>query len=229
MDKIQKRRFKNQLYDEFARLGKALASGRRLELLDLLAQGERTVEELAREADLSVANASQHLQGLRRARLVETRQEGTYVFYRLADDAVFGLWQALREMGERRLGEIDRITRDYLEKRDRLEPIRMLELLGRLQAGEVVLLDVRPEKEYVAGHIAGARSVPLDELEARLSGLSLETEIVAYCRGPYCVFADEAAEQLGQRGFSVRRLDAGFPDWKAAGLPVEYGSPEAAS
>lgn len=221
MNRQAKRTFKNQLYTQFARVGKALASPRRLELLDVLAQGERPVEDLAGETDLSVANTSQHLQVLRRARLVETRQEGTYVYYRLADERVFRLWQALRDLGESRLAEIDRLVRDYLQGREALEPIRMAELLDRLREDAVVLLDVRPGKEYKAGHIAGARSIPLDELEARLDDLPPEAEIVAYCRGPYCVFADEAVERLRRRGLSARRLDLGFPDWQAAGLPVE--------
>lgn len=221
---IQKRSFKDAIFEQFARVGKALSSGRRLELLDVLAQSERTVEELARETGMTVANASQHLQVLRRARLVETRQEGTYVYYRLADERVFRLWQTLREVGEARLAEITQITRDYLETRDELEPVQMAELLGRLRDDEVIVLDVRPAQEYAAGHIAGARSMPLDELEERLAGIPSDAEVVAYCRGPYCVFADEAVERLRRHGVRARRLTSGFPDWQAAGLPVQRGA-----
>lgn len=219
-----KRSFKDTLYDQFARVGKAMASRRRLELLDVLAQSERTVEELARETGMTVANASQHLQVLRRARLIETRQEGTHVFYRLADECVFGLVQALREVAEARLAEIEQITREYLGDREHLEPVRMPELFDRLRKKEVVVLDVRPPEEYESGHIAGARSIPIGELEARLGEIPVNAEIVAYCRGPYCVFADEAVAHLHRHGRLARRMDLGFPDWQAAGLPVETGA-----
>jgi rhodanese-related sulfurtransferase/DNA-binding transcriptional ArsR family regulator len=222
MDPKRKRHFKDEIFGQFARIGQALGSGRRLELLDVLAQGARTVDELAREAGMSVANASQHLQVLRRARLVESRQSGTYVFYRLADARVFRLWQALRELGEERLAEVDHLVRDYLERRDELEPISMADLLGRMKEVQVLVLDVRPRAEYEAGHIAGARSVPIEEIEAMLPQIPPGAEIVAYCRGPYCVFADEAVSFLRERGVpGARRLDLGYPDWQAAGLPVE--------
>jgi rhodanese-related sulfurtransferase/DNA-binding transcriptional ArsR family regulator len=218
------RRFKDQVYDQFERIGKALASRRRLELLEVLAQGDRPVEELASETAMTVANASQHLQVLRRARLVETRQEGKHVFYSLADDRVFTLLQALRGVAETRLAEIEQITRDFLGDRDGLDPVRMGELFDRLRTGDVIVLDVRPPEEYESGHIAGARSMPLDELEARLAELPSDADVVAYCRGPYCVLAVEAVERLRQRGRPARRLDLGFPDWQAAGLPVETGA-----
>lgn len=223
MDPEQKRRFKDEVFGQFERIGKALASRRRLELLDVLAQGEHTVEALAQDTAMSVANVSQHLQILRRARLVDVRQEGVYVYYRLADEHVFRLHKALREAGEARLAEIDRITDAYLRGRDELQPVRMPELMERLEAGDVIVLDVRPASEYAAGHIAGARSMPLDELEARLDELPPDAEVVAYCRGPYCVFAVDAVERLRARGRHARRLDLGFPDWRAAGLPVEGG------
>lgn len=221
--RINERRFKNRVYDQFERIGKALASRRRLELLEVLAQGERPVERLAAETAMTVANASQHLQVLRRARLVETRQEGKHVLYSLADELVFTLLKALREVAETRLAEIEQITRSFYADRDGLDPIPMEELFDRLRAGDVTVLDVRPTEEFESGHIAGARSMPLDELEARLAELPSDSEVVAYCRGPYCVLAVEAVARLRQDGRPARRLDLGFPDWRAAGLPVEKG------
>lgn len=217
------RAFKARLYEQFARLAKALANPHRLELIDILAQGERTVEELATETALSVANASAHLQVLRAARLVEVRREGLYAYYRLADDTVFQVWQALRALGEARLAEIERVVQTFLGNRDELQPIGASELLARLQAGDVTLLDVRPVEEYRAGHIAGARSIPVAELEPQLEELPRDQEIIAYCRGPYCVFADEAVALLRARGYRVRRLTEGLPDWRVAGLPVKAG------
>ncbi len=215
------REFKDKLYAQFARLGKALASPQRLELLDLLAQGERTVEELAQEAALSVANASQHLHVLRDARLVEARKEGLYVYYRLADRAVFALWQQLREVGARQLAEVDRLVDEYMHHPEHLEPLSRADLLRRLTDGDAILLDVRPALEYRQGHIAGARSIPVEQIEARLRELDPDREVVAYCRGPYCVFADEAVTLLRARGFTALRYVEGFPEWAAAGLPIE--------
>jgi rhodanese-related sulfurtransferase/DNA-binding transcriptional ArsR family regulator len=186
----------------------------------LLAQGERTVEELARETGMSVANTSQHLRALREAQLVEVRREGLYARYRLANEHVFALWQALRELGSARLAEIRHIVETYLTDRESLSGITCEELSRRLKDRSVVLLDVRPEEEYQAGHVAGARSIPLTELKARLKELPKRKEIVAYCRGPYCVFADEAVALLRSHGRKATRLEAGFPDWKARGLPV---------
>lgn len=223
MDPKRKRQFKDAIYDQFARIGKALASRRRLELLDLLAQTERSVEELAHETGTSIANASQHLQVLRRARLVETRQEGTYVYYRLGDEHVLRLWHALRAVGEARLAEVEQITRDYLQHRDQLEAVQIDELRRRMKDDQVVVLDVRPSKEYEAGHITGARSVPHDELEARLQEIPADAEVIAYCRGPYCVFSDDVVDQLRRHGRKALRFSLGFPDWEAAGLPVERG------
>ena len=218
------REFKDQLYTQFARIGKALASPQRLELLDLLAQGERTVEDLARQAALSVANASQHLKVLRQAQLVKTRREGLYVYCRLADPAVFDLWRALRTVGERQLTEIDRLVDVYMRHPDHLEPISREELATRSALGEVVVVDVRPKTEYQQGHITQARSIPVDELEARLQELPTSRAIVAYCRGPYCLFADEAVGILSAHGFTATRYDEGFPEWKAAGLPTSRGA-----
>ena len=216
------RAFKEQLYAQFARLGKALASPGRLELLDLLAQGERSVEELAREAALSAANASAHLQVLQRARLVDSRKEGQRVYYRLADPAVYRLWLALRHVGERQLAEIDRLVATYLQGRQGLEAVSRDELRRRLAEGATEVLDVRPVVEYRQGHIAGARSIPVDELEERLHELDQRREIVAYCRGPYCVFADEAVTLLRERGYKAARYAEGYPEWAAAGLPVAH-------
>lgn len=215
------REFKDQLYAQFARIGKALASPQRLELLDLLAQGERTVEDLAREAALSIANASQHLRMLHQAHLVESRKAGLYVYYRLADPSVFALWRALRTVGETQLAEVDRLVDTYMQHPEHLEPLSRADLVRRLTDGDAVLLDVRPALEYRQGHIAGARSIPVEQIEARLRELDPAREVVAYCRGPYCVFADEAVALLRARGFSARRYVEGYPEWAAAGLPIE--------
>lgn len=215
------RAFKDSLFGEFARIGKALANPHRLELLDLLAQREWGVEELARETHLSVANASQHLQILRAAQLVSVRRDGIYAYYRLADERVYRLWQAMRDLGEARLAEIDRVVHTFLGDRDELEPVDSLTLIERLQTDAITVLDVRPAAEYHSGHLPGARSIPIDELEARLGEVPPGQEVIAYCRGPYCVFADEAVEILTAHGFHARRLMHGFPDWQVAGLPVE--------
>jgi rhodanese-related sulfurtransferase len=220
MDRQTKRAFKDQLYEQFARLGKALANGHRLELLDVLAQGERGVEELATETAQPLANASQHLQVLRAAGLVETRRAGTSVRYRLADDGGLALWRALQAVGKARLAEIDRLVDAYLHERRDLEPVGVDELHRRLDQGTVELLDVRPVLEYRAGHIPGARSLPIDELASRLTELPPDQEIIAYCRGPYCVFADEAVALLRAAGYPARRLEVGLPDWQALGYPV---------
>jgi rhodanese-related sulfurtransferase/DNA-binding transcriptional ArsR family regulator len=214
------RAWKDALYEQFARIGKAVANPHRLELLDLLAQGERRVEDLAREANLSIANASQHLQALRRARLVEARRQGTSIFYRLGDERVFRLWQAIRDLGQVRLAEVDALVRTYLEDRSQFEAVDVVKLQRLLDEDAVTVLDVRPAEEYRAGHIPGAHSIPIDELATRLQELPAAREVVAYCRGPYCVFADEAVALLRERGYSASRLSEGFPDWRAAGLPV---------
>jgi len=190
----------------------------------VLAQGERSVEALAQETGMSVANASQHLQVLRAAQLVEVRREGVYIYYRLADERVFSLWQAMREVGKARIAEIERIVQTYLHERTLLRPISATELHQRLIEGDVVLLDVRPVEEYEASHLPGALSMPVTDLEARLPELPREKEIVAYCRGPYCVFADEAVALLQTNGYQARRLAQGLPDWRALGLPVESGT-----
>jgi rhodanese-related sulfurtransferase/DNA-binding transcriptional ArsR family regulator len=212
---------KTALFDEFARVGKALASGRRIELLDVLANGERTVEALAGEGGLSVANASQHLQVLRQAGLVATRREGTSVWYRLAAPEVFDLWRTLRTLAASRLAEVERLAAAYLGAREALEPVTRQELARRLGQGEeLVVLDVRPAAEHAAGHLPGAVSIPISELRRRLAELPRDREIVAYCRGPFCAFAHEAVQVLADAGLTARRLEDGLPEWQAAGLPV---------
>ena len=212
---------KTALFDEFARVAKALASGRRIELVDVLANGERTVEALAGEVGLSVANTSQHLQILRQAGLVGSRRQGTSVHYRLAGPEVFELWRTLRTLAASRLAEVERLAVAYLGGRDDLEPVTREELARRLEDGDdLVVLDVRPAAEYAAGHLPGAVSIPVDELRRRLAELPADREIVAYCRGPYCAFAHEAVAVLREEGFSARRLEDGLPEWQAAGLAV---------
>jgi rhodanese-related sulfurtransferase len=212
---------KTALFDAFARAAKALASGRRIELLDVLANGERTVEALAGEVGLSVANTSQHLQILRQAGLVSSRREGTSVPYRLAAPEVFELWRTLRTLAASRLAEVERLAAACLGDRDELEPVTREELARRLQDGDdLVVLDVRPAAEYVAGHLPGAVSIPVGELRRRLAELPADREVVAYCRGPYCAFAHEAVELLRDEGLAARRLEDGLPEWQAARLTV---------
>lgn len=215
------RRFKDAIYEQLARIGKAAASPKRLELLDLLCQSPRTVEALAEQAGVSIANASQHLQALRAAGLVTSERKGRYVEYRLADEEVCRFFLALRGLAESRIAEIERVTRDYFDQRGTLEAIDDEELLRRVQRGEVTVLDVRPPEEYRAGHIPGAISIPTPELKARLSELPKGREIVAYCRGPYCVMAVEAVELLRKKGWKAHRMHHGIIDWRARGLRVE--------
>jgi rhodanese-related sulfurtransferase len=218
------REFKDRLYALFARIGKAVGSPHRIEMLELLAQGERTVDSLAAEIGLSLANASQHLQALRRAALVETRKDGLHVHYRLAEPAVFDLSAALRSVAERRLADLDRLVAQHFGDRSQPQPVGMRELLRRLRADDVLVLDARPASEYAAGHIPGAISVPVDELQGRLQALPKDKEYVAYCRGPYCVYADRAVESLLKHRRHARRLSVGFPEWRAAGFPIASGA-----
>jgi rhodanese-related sulfurtransferase/predicted transcriptional regulator len=214
---------KRDLYAQFASVAKAIANEHRLELIELVAQGERSVEALAERSGLSIANASQHLQHLRRAGLVAARRQAKFVLYRLADDAVLTMIAAMYKVAERNVGEVERILRSYFHARDDLEPVSRAELTKRMKQGLVTVLDVRPEDEFALGHLPGARNVPLTQLKRQLSKLDRKIEIVAYCRGPYCVMSFEAVAQLRKLGFKARRLEDGLPEWKAAGLPVEIG------
>jgi rhodanese-related sulfurtransferase len=215
---------KDALFDGFAEVAKALASGRRTEIVDVLAQGERSVEEIAGELGQSVANTSHHLRAMARAGLVATRRDGTRIFYRLASERVAELWSALRDVAVDHVAGLDRLAGAYLGDRDSIEVIDRAELAARLERREVVVLDVRPEAEYTAGHIAGARSVPIAQLRRHLRALPKDAEVVAYCRGPYCVYADDAVRALNRKGFTARRLIDGFPEWKRAGLPMAVGN-----
>jgi rhodanese-related sulfurtransferase len=218
------REFKDRLYGQFARIGKALSSPHRLEILELLAQGERTVDSLATEVGLSLANTSQHLQVLRQAALVASRKDGLFVSYRLSDPAIFALCTAIRTVAERQLADLERLVRDHFGDRSEAEAVEMHELLKRARSKRVVVLDTRPPNEYAAGHIAGAISVPVDDLQRRLRQLPKGKDYVAYCRGPYCVYADRAVEILRSNGRQARRLREGFPEWRAAGLPIEVSA-----
>jgi rhodanese-related sulfurtransferase/DNA-binding transcriptional ArsR family regulator len=215
------RTFKNHLYALYARVGKGLSSPHRVEILELLAQGERTVDSLAREIGISTANASQHLQALWQAGLVDSRREGLFIHYALADPAVFELSRAVRRVAERRSSELERLVRGEFGDRSDAQAVSLDELFSRARREDVVILDTRPPNEYAAGHIAGAISVPVDDLQRRLRQLPRGKDYVAYCRGPYCVYADRAVEILRSHGRRARRLLEGFPEWKAAGLPIE--------
>ncbi|MEZ0067266.1 rhodanese-related sulfurtransferase [Streptacidiphilus sp. MAP12-20] len=217
---------KNALYDGFAQVARALASGRRAEIVDLLAQGERSVEEVAAEIDQSVANTSQHLRVLARSGLVRTRREGNRIFYGLSGTHVAALWTAVREVAADYTADIDRLAAAYLGDRTGLETVTREDLLQRLHDGTVTVLDVRPAAEYRAGHIPSARSVPLSRLHAELAALPADGEIVAYCRGPYCIYADEAVRELRRHGRQASRLEDGFPEWAHADLPVAAGAPD---
>lgn len=216
---------KSTLFAQFAAVAKAFAHPHRLEILEQLAQGERSVEVVAERTGLSVANASQHLQQMRRAGIVAARREGKFILYTLADDAVLDLVSALRRVAERNVAEVEQVIRSYFNDRDSMEPVSREELLEKSRAGVVTVLDVRPADEFALGHLPGAVNIPLRDLEARLAQLDRGQEIVAYCRGPYCVLSYEAVAALRARGFKVRRLEDGLPEWRAAGLPVVIGSP----
>ncbi len=217
---------KHEFFTQFARIGKALSHANRLEIMEFLAQGERSVEALAKACRLTVANTSQHLQQLRQAGLVTTRKQGQHVYYRLAGNEVAEFVSMLHKLGERQLAEVERLVNTFLTVKDSLEPVPASELLQRARSGLVTVIDVRPSEEFAAGHVPGAINLPLKQLESCLHQLPAEHEIVAYCRGPYCVLAFEAVAKLREKGFKARRLQDGFPEWKSAGLPVETTSPD---
>lgn len=221
--KNSNRLFKDAIYEQFARIGKVVSSPKRLELLDLLCQGPRTVEVLAKESGQTVANASQHLQVLRAARLAETEKNGLFVTYRLADPAVCEFFRAMRVLAENRLAEVEQIKRQFLEGREGMAPVDSKELLALVRQGAVTVLDVRPVEEFKAGHVAGALSIPLKELQLHLSDLPRDREIVAYCRGPYCVLSVEAVEMLRKEGFKAIRIEEGIQDFRALGFSIAVG------
>ena len=212
---------KEALYEGFAEVAKALASGRRAEIVDLLAQGERAVEEIAGELDQSVANTSHHLRAMARAGILATRRDGTRIYYRLASERVGELWSALRDVATEHVAGIERLVEAYLGDRGTLDVIGRAELARRLKRGDIAVLDVRPAAEFAAGHIAGATSVPIGELRRHIRALPKDADVVAYCRGPYCVYADDAVRELTKRGFRARRLEDGYPEWRRAGLPID--------
>jgi len=213
--------FKQDLFVQFARVGKAMSNGNRLELLEFIAQGERSVEELAKISGLSVANTSQHLQQLRQAGLINCNKRGLKVFYYISGDDVIDLFNSLRNVAERHLADVQQLVNSYLTVKDDLEPVPATELLDRVRDGLVTVLDVRPSEEFQSGHVPGALNIPLTELEKHLDSLDITRDIVAYCRGPHCVLAFDAVEKLRDKGFTAHRLEDGFPEWKSAGLPVE--------
>ncbi len=215
---------KAALFDALADSAKALASGRRAELVDILAQGERSVEDLAAEVDQSTANTSQHLQRLLRSGIVQSRRDGTRIYYSLSSPVVSALWRTMREFAEHHAADLERLAQDYVGDRTQLHTMTRDQLRARLRYGDVVVLDVRPETEYAAGHIPGAKSVPVHDLKSRLSEIPRGTEVVAYCRGPYCVYADDAVRLLSNSGHTASRLEDGFPEWAASHLPVERGT-----
>jgi rhodanese-related sulfurtransferase len=220
---VTHREFKDPLYAQFARIGTAVASAKRIELLDLLGQGEKTVEQLAEQSATPLKNTSAHLRVLRQSRLVETRRDGTYIYYRLAGDDVFRFVRDLESLGRGRLAEVEQVAKLYIDGRDELEPVTIQELRRRLRDGDVTVIDVRPEAEFVAGHIPGALSIPVTHLKRRLAEIPKRRDVVAYCRGPYCVYSVEAVGILRKHGYRARRANEGLPDWRAAGLPIATG------
>ena len=218
---MNKRDFKDKVYSELAKITKALANPHRLELIELLAQGDYSVEQISIQTSLSVANTSQHLQVLKTAQLVEVTRNGNFIYYRLANENVFKAWKALRDLGIDRIASVERLVKDFRKSKFTLESVTIDELMQKVKSGKVTILDVRPEAEYRQGHIANSLSIPFDELPARLKELPKRNEIIAYCRGPFCVYADEAVALLTSAGYKARRLEEGFPDWKLQDLPIE--------
>lgn len=219
---MEKRIFKDKVYAVLANMIKAMANPHRLEIIDLLGQGEKSVEEIAAETNISIANASQHLQVLKAVYLVEIRRQGNFIYYRLAQEEIYKCWRTFRQFGLEHIAEMEKLVTDFREKRNSLEAVGIDELVSRMKSKNVILLDVRPADEFKNGHIPGAVSVPVKELPLKLKKLAKNKEYVAYCRGPFCVFADEAVQLLTKNGFRAKRLEVGFPDWKVEGLPVEW-------
>lgn len=218
---MNKREFKDRVYDELAKITKAMANPHRLEIIELLAQGDYSVEQISLQTNLTVANASQHLQVLKTAQLVDVTRNGNFIHYRLANANVFKAWKALRELGVERIASIEKLLKDFRQSKFTLESVTIDELIQKIESGKVTILDVRPEVEYRKGHIANSVSIPFDELSERLKELPKRNEIIAYCRGPFCVFADEAVAMLTKAGYKATRLEEGYPDWAVMGLPVE--------
>jgi rhodanese-related sulfurtransferase len=218
---MKKRVFKDNVYSELAKITKSMANPHRLEIIELLAQGEFSVEQIAKHTGLSVANASQHLQVLKGAYLVDINRHGNFIYYRLSDSNVFKAWKALRDLGVERIATIEKVVKDFRKSKFGFETVTIDGLIGKLRSGKVTILDVRPESEFKQGHIANAISIPINELSKRLKDIPKQTEVVAYCRGPFCLYADEAIRILSKAGYKVARLEEGFPDWKLQGLPVE--------
>lgn len=218
---MNKREFKDKVYDELAKITKALANPHRLEIIELLAQGDYSVEQIAIQTSLSIANASQHLQILKTAQLVTITRNGNFIHYGLANTNVFKAWKALRELGVERIASIEKLVKDFRQSKFKFESVSIDELIKKIESGKVTILDVRPETEYKKGHIANSLSIPFDQLAKRLRELPKRNEIIAYCRGPFCVFADEAVAMLNKAGYKATRLEEGFPDWALLGLPVE--------
>ena len=218
---MHKREFKNKVYEELAKITKALANPHRLEIIELLAQGEFSVEQIASQTSLSVANASQHLQVLKASQLVEITRQGNFIHYRLANTNVFKAWKALRELGVERIATIEKLVRDFRQSKFKFESVTIDQLIKKIESGKITILDVRPEAEFNSGHIANAVSIPIDQLPKRLKELPKRNEIITYCRGPFCVYADEAVALLNKAGYKAIRLEEGFPDWQLEGHPIE--------
>ena len=218
---MNKRQFKDKVFGELARITKSMANPHRTEIIELLAQGEVSVEQIAEQTNLSIANASQHLQVLRQSQLVEVNRQGNFIFYRLSNDNVFKTWKALRDLGVERIAAVENVVKEFRKSKFDFESVTIDELIERIDSGKVTILDVRPQSEYRQGHIANAVSIPIEELSKRLKELPKRTEVIAYCRGPFCVYADEAVAMLVEAGFKAKRLTEGFPDWKVQDLPIE--------
>ena len=218
---MDKRTFKDRVYDELAKITKALANPHRLEIIELLAQGDYSVEQISIQTNLSVANASQHLQVLKTAQLVDITRNGNFIHYRLANTNVFKAWKALRDLGVERIAAVEKLVKDFRKSRFQLESVTIDELMSKLNSGKVTILDVRPESEFKSGHIANSISIPFDQLARRLKELPKRNEIIAYCRGPFCVYADDAVSLLNKSGYKAKRLEEGYPDWQIMGLPVQ--------